>query len=278
MSADAAALSARPGAGVRREPLLEARDIHVALGGQAVLRGVDIRVAAGEIVGLVGPNGAGKSTFLRAITRIVAAERGSIRIAGEALARISRRELARRVAVVQQLPEAPRTLRVRDLVLLGRHPHLRLLARESGRDVAIVEEALRDAGCIQLAGRELGTLSGGERRRAFIARALAQQAPLLLLDEPIANLDAGAQSEILDLVADLARGGAGVLLVVHDLTLAAAYCHRVVLLDRGRIVAAGPPETVVTDEIVHRVYGRAVSVIAHPRTGAPLIVPGRLER
>ena len=278
MSADAAALSARPGAAVQREPLLEARDVHVALGGQAVLRGVDIRVAAGEVVGLVGPNGAGKSTFLRAVTRIVAAERGSIRIAGETLARISRRELARRVAVVQQLPEAPRTLRVRDLVLLGRHPHLRLLGRESARDGAIVDEALRDAGCIQLAGRELGTLSGGERRRAFVARALAQQAPLLLLDEPTANLDAGAQSEILDLVADLARGGAGVLLVVHDLTLAAAYCHRMVLLDRGRIVAAGPPETVVTDEIVQRVYGRAVSVIAHPRTGAPVIVPARLER
>ena len=257
-------------------PLLEALGIEVEIGGSAVLDGVSIEVGAGEIVGLVGPNGAGKSTLLRAATGLVPLRNGSIQVGGDALDALARRELARRVAVVQQLPEAPSTLRVRQLALLGRHPHLGLFARESARDLSIVEGALRQAGCLKLAERELGTLSGGERRRAFIARALAQQAPLLLLDEPTANLDAGAQHEVLELVSELAGRGTGVLLVVHDLTLAIAYCDRLVLLDRGRVVAAGAPAEVITSEIVRRVYGESVSVVAHPLTGAPLVLPARL--
>ncbi|MYA20377.1 MAG: ABC transporter ATP-binding protein [Chloroflexi bacterium] len=257
-------------------PLLEARDVAVEIDGNSVLDGVSLDVRAGEIVGLVGPNGAGKSTLLRAVTGLAALRGGEIRVGGDGLEALARRELARRVAVVQQLPEAPATLRVRQLALLGRHPHLGLLSRESARDHAIAEDALREAGCLELAGRELGTLSGGERRRAFIARALAQQAPLLLLDEPTANLDAGAQHEVLELVADLARRGSGVVLVVHDLTLAIAYCDRLVLLDRGVVVASGPPEDVITPEIVGRLYGDAVTVVAHPLTGAPLVLPSRL--
>ncbi len=269
-----AAASAR--AAPTASPLLEAHAVEVELGGNTILDGVGIEVRAGEIVGLVGPNGAGKSTLLRAATGLVPLRGGEIRVGGDGLDRLARRELARRVAVVQQLPEAPATLRVRQLALLGRHPHLRLLARESSRDLAIAEGALRQAGCGELAGRELGTLSGGERRRAFIARALAQQAPLLLLDEPTANLDAGAQHEVLELVADLARSGTGVLLVVHDLTLAIAYCDRLVLLDRGRVAAAGAPADVITPELVGRLYGPSVTVVPHPLTGAPLVLPSRL--
>jgi iron complex transport system ATP-binding protein len=257
--------------------LLEARGVRVVLGGRPVLLGVDVEVHAGEVVGLVGPNGAGKSTLLRAVTRAVAREAGEVRVAGRSVEAIARGDLAREVAVVQQLPEAPPTMLVRQLALLGRHPHLRLLARESARDFAIAEEAMRRAGCLDLAGRELGTLSGGERRRAFIARALAQQPRLLLLDEPTANLDAQAQAEILEVVRALAADGVGVLVVVHDLTLAAAYCDRVVMLDGGRVVASGPPAEVITSEIVRRVYGDRVAVVAHPATGAPLVVPARLE-
>ncbi len=257
-------------------PLLEAHAVEVELGGSTILDGVGIEVRAGEIVGLVGPNGAGKSTLLRAATGLVPLRGGEIRVGGDGLDGLTRRELARRVAVVQQLPDAPATLRVRQLALLGRHPHLRLLARESSRDLAIAESALRQAGCAEIAGRELGTLSGGERRRAFIARALAQQAPLLLLDEPTANLDAGAQHEVLELVADLARSGTGVLLVVHDLTLAIAYCDRLALLDRGHVAAAGAPADVITPELVGRLYGNSVTVVAHPQTGVPLVLPSRL--
>ena len=268
----AASASAAPAT----SPLLEARGVEVEIGGNTILDGVAIEVRAGEVVGLVGPNGAGKSTLLRAATGLVPLRAGSISVGGDALDGLARGELARRVAVVQQLPEAPATLSVRQLALLGRHPHLRLLARESSRDLAIAEAALRQAGCHELAGRELGTLSGGERRRAFIARALAQQAPLLLLDEPTANLDAGAQHEVLELVAELARSETGVLLVVHDLTLAIAYCDRLVLLDRGRVAAAGAPEDVITPDTVGRLYGDAVTVVPHPVTGAPLVLPSRL--
>ena len=259
-------------------PLLEVRDLHVALGGEPVLRGVSLTVGRGEVVGLVGPNGAGKSTLLRVVTRLVEPAAGELRIEGRPLRERSRRELAQCVAVVQQLPEAPPTMRVHELVLLGRHPHLGLLARESARDLQVVEEAMLRAGCLELARRELGTLSGGERRRAFVARGLAQEAPLLLLDEPTANLDAGAQGAILELVAELAARGSGVLLVVHDLTLAAAYCDRIVLLAGGRVVAQGPPAEVITAETVRAVYGDAVTVLAHPSSGAPLVIPVRLPQ
>ena len=258
-------------------PLLEASGVHVELGGQPILRDVEVTVRRGEVVGLVGPNGAGKSTLLRVVTGMLRPSAGAVAIEGDALGTLARRELAMRVAVVQQLPEAPPTMRVRDLVLLGRHPHLGLLARESRHDFDVVAEAMRRAGCDRFADRELGSLSGGERRRAFIARALAQEATLLLLDEPTSNLDAHAQVEILELVADLAAGGSGVLLIVHDLTLAAAYCDRVVLLDRGEVVAEGPPSEVVTSEHVQRVYGSGVTVLPHPVSGAPVVIPSRLE-
>ena len=261
-----------------RGPLLKATGLHVELGGQPILRDVEVTVERGEVVGLVGPNGAGKSTLLRVVTGLLRPSAGEVAIEGHALDALPRRELAKRVAVVQQLPEAPATMRVRDLVLLGRHPHLGLFARESHRDIEIAAAAMRRAGCERFADRELGSLSGGERRRAFIARSLAQEASLLLLDEPTSNLDAQAQVEILELVAELAEHGAGVLLIVHDLTLAAAYCDRIVLLADGRVVADGPPSEVVTTDLVQRVYGRGVAVLAHPETGAPVVIPTRLER
>ena len=275
MTTRAAAVAASDAAST--PPLLAACGIRVELDGATILRDVEVTVGRGEVVGLVGPNGAGKSTLLRVVTGMLRPAAGDVAVAGDALEALPRRELARRVAVVQQLPEAPSTMRVRDLVVLGRHPHLGLLARESLRDFDVAAEAMRRAGCDQFAERELGSLSGGERRRAFIARALAQEAPLLLLDEPTSNLDANAQVEILELVAELAAGGAGVLLIVHDLTLAAAYCDRVVLLDRGAVVAEGAPSEVVTPEHVQRVYGGGVTVLPHPASGAPVVIPSRLE-
>jgi iron complex transport system ATP-binding protein len=262
----------------QNDTILQAQDIHVELDGHIVLAGAEISLRSGEIVGLVGPNGAGKSTLLRVLTHVITPQQGTIRIAGKSLDKISRQELARRVAVVQQLPEAPGTLRVRDLVLLGRHPYLRLLGRESVHDFAIVEDSMKRTGCLAIADRELGTLSGGERRRAFIARALAQKTPLLLLDEPTVNLDVRAQHEILELMLELATSGMSIFWVAHDLTLAATYCDRIVLLDRGRIVATGKPSEVLTPEIVGRVYGHTVSVISHPGLSKPIVIPARLEQ
>lgn len=258
-------------------PLLEVRDLRVSLGGVEVLRGVSLSVASGEVLGVAGPNGAGKSTLVRAATGLLPAS-GVIEVGGRPLPLLKRRDLARRVAVVQQLPEAPGTMTPAELALLGRHPHLGLLGRESRRDYELAAAALHDAGCDAFAQRPLHTLSGGQRRRAFIARALAQQPALLLLDEPTANLDAQAQVEIFEVLRSLAAGGVGVLVVVHDLTLAAAYCDRLALLATGEMIACGTPRDVLTPERVQRVYGDRVTTIPHPRTGTPLVVPAILDR
>ena len=249
------------------------RGVSVDLGGTRVLWGVNLELRTGELLGLVGPNGAGKSTLLRAATGVVPLVEGHVEIEGAPLASRSRRELARRVAVVQQLPEAPPAMTVRELVLLGRTPHLGLLAREGAHDLAVALAAMRRAGCEALATRALGTLSGGQRRRAFIARALAQEPALLLLDEPTANLDPQAQSEICLLLHALVSEGVAILVVVHDLTLAAAYCDRVALLHEGRLAGLGPPREVLTEAQVQHVYGPLVTMITHPRTGLPVIIP-----
>ncbi|MSP21492.1 MAG: ABC transporter ATP-binding protein [Dehalococcoidia bacterium] len=254
-------------------PTLAFRGVGVDLGGTRVVSDVDFEVPAGELFGLVGPNGAGKSTLLRAATGVVRLASGDVTIEGAALASRARRDLARRVAVVQQLPEAPHAMTVEELVLLGRTPHLGLLARESPRDLEIATASMSRAGCEAFASRPLGTLSGGQRRRAFIARALAQEPALLLLDEPTSNLDPQAQGEIFLLLRALAAEGVAVLVVVHDLTIAAAYCDRVALLHQGRVAALGPPREVLTEEQVQRVYGPLVSVITHPVTGLPVIAP-----
>jgi iron complex transport system ATP-binding protein len=253
--------------------LLEVRGVALSLGGTPILRGVDLAVGGGEVVGLVGPNGAGKSTLMRAISGVLPFERGSVALDGAPIEGWSRTELARSLAVVQQLPEAPETMQVAELVLLGRYPHLGLLGRESGADYLAADRAMLRAGCLDLAERTLETLSGGQRRRAFIARALAQETPLLLLDEPTANLDASAQAEVMGVLRELAASGTGVLVVVHDLTLAAAFCDRLVLLHRGQVAAEGAPREVITSALVAGTYGPHVAVIEDPQTGAPVVVP-----
>jgi iron complex transport system ATP-binding protein len=257
-------------------PLLAVGDLHVTIGDAHILDGIDLELRSGELLGLAGPNGAGKTTLLRAVTGVVTADRGRIELDGATLSSFSRLELARRIAVVQQLPEAPATITVGELVLLGRNPYLSLLGRESAHDYRVAAEAMQRAGCEIFADRALGTLSGGERRRAFIARALAQQPSLLLLDEPTANLDPDAQGAIFETLRELAQEGAGVLVVAHDLTLAGAYCDRIALMDGGRIVATGTPSEVLTAETVRRIYGERVSVMHHPQSGAPVVVPSVL--
>jgi iron complex transport system ATP-binding protein len=258
-------------------PLLDVRDLRVEVAGRSLLRGVSLHVAPGELVGVIGPNGAGKTTLLRAITGLVGRSGGAISLDGAAIESRSARERARTVAVVEQLPEAPPTMLVCELVMIGRFPHLGLLGREGARDLAIAQDAMARAGCEAIADRMLGTLSGGERRRAFIARALTQEPRLLLLDEPTAALDASAQGEIFEVIRALADAGgeqrAGVLVVIHDLTLAAAWCDRLILLHDGTVIASGTPAEVVTAEHLARVYGPYVSVLAHPDTGAPLVIP-----
>jgi iron complex transport system ATP-binding protein len=269
----ATAVLGEPGGTSEGGPLLEVRGVRVEIGGRALVDGVDVAVDRGEVVGLVGPNGAGKTTLLRAVSGVLTPASGAVLLGGRPIAELGRREFARQVAVVQQLPEAPSAMTVGELVLLGRHPHLGWFEQESSRDRQIALLAMGRAGCSELAEREIATLSGGERRRAFIARALAQEPALLLLDEPTANLDAGAQAEIGSLLRALAADGVAVLVVLHDLTLAASVCDRVVLMSAGRVVASGAAREVITAEHVARVYGAGVGVIRDPASGRVVVVP-----
>ncbi|HEY8773060.1 MAG TPA: ABC transporter ATP-binding protein [Gaiellaceae bacterium] len=233
----------------------------VELGGRNVVDGVSFAVEQGDWVTLIGPNGAGKTTLLRAVAGLVG-HRGRITIDGQELSQLGRREVARRVAVVPQVPLMPAGMTVHEYVLLGRTPYVSYVGRESRRDVTAAGQALGRLDLDELAGRELGTLSGGERQRAVLARALAQEAPLLLLDEPTSALDAGRQQEALELI-DALRLDAGltVLAAMHDLTLAGQYASRLLLLSNARIVAQGAPAEVLTEALIAEHYGARVRVL-----------------
>ena len=254
--------------------MLEIRDLWADYGGTPVLRGVSLDVPAGEVVGLVGPNGSGKTTLVRAVTRVMPLRSGEARLLGDDCRALTRAELARRVAVVPQNPALPEGFTVLEIVLMGRTPHLRLLQSEGPPDLAAARRALTQTGATALASRFAHQLSGGERQQVVIARALAQEAPVLLLDEPTSHLDVGHQTAVMELVRRLCRERRlAVLATIHDLTLAALYCDRLVLLDRGTVVAEGPPDSVLRPEIIARTYGAEVAVLRHPVSGLPVVVP-----
>jgi iron complex transport system ATP-binding protein len=240
---------------------LALRRVTVELGGRNVVDGVSLAVEHGEWLTMIGPNGAGKTTLLRAVAGLVG-HRGEIEIGGRPVRRLRRRDLARRVAVVPQVPLMPGGMTVREYVLLGRTPYVSYAGRESRRDFAATEEAMGRLDLAGLADRQLGTLSGGERQRAVLARALAQEAPLLLLDEPTSALDAGRQQEALELI-DALRLDAGLTVVaaMHDLTLAGLYASRLLLLSGGRVVAEGGAEEVLTEPLIAEHYGARVRVL-----------------
>ena len=250
--------------------------LRVTLGGRPVVDGVSLGVPAGQWVGLIGPNGAGKTTLLRAIAGLVRYE-GRVTLHGSDAAALGRRERAQALAVVPQDPLTPPWMTVAEYVLLGRTPHLGALARESEGDR---EVAARSLARLDLAGygdRPLGTLSGGERQRVVVARALAQEASIVLLDEPTAALDVGHQQQALELL-DTLRGERELTLVaaMHDLTLAAQYAERMVLLDAGRVVADGPPAEVLTEDALARHYAARVRVVEVDDRLA--VVPARPSR
>ena len=226
--------------------LLQAAGVHHAFAGRPVLRGVDLGVGAGEVVGLVGPNGSGKTTLLRVLTAALRPDRGTVHLHDQDLRTLGGRERARRIAIVVQESAGELPMTVADLVLLGRTPH-----RGAGRGREIAARALERVGALELAGRELGSLSGGERQRVLVARALAQEPEVLLLDEPTNHLDVGAQHEILHVVRAL---GLATIVVLHDLNLAARYCDRVVLLHDGAVRADGPPSEVLHAPQLQEVY------------------------
>lgn len=254
--------------------VLAVEDVHFSYRGTPVLQGLSLKARTGELVGIVGPNGSGKTTLLRLISGVARPSRGSISVDGTDLATLKASHRARLVAVVPQAPHLPPEFTTLELVLLGRNPHLRLLQWEGRHDLEVVLSAMEMTGILHLAKRPVGTLSGGERQRALVAMALAQEAPVLLLDEPTSSLDLAHQTSIMDLVSAIQRERGGIALVaMHDLTLAAQYCQRLVMLSAGRGYADGPPQAVLTPENISRVYGAEVLVLPHPCSGTPVVLP-----
>jgi iron complex transport system ATP-binding protein len=255
------------------DPIVDVRGVTFAYGARAVLHDVSFGARAGEFVGLLGPNGAGKSTLVRLVAGLAAPAGGSVRLAGLDPALAPRRAVARVCALVPQEPRLSWPFTVREAVMMGRAPRQGLLALPTRLDHGAVEGALAACDLAHLADRRLDALSGGERRRVFFARALAQEPRVLLLDEPTAFLDLGHQVKAMRMAEVAARGGLCVVAVLHDLNLAAASCDRLVVLSAGRVVAEGPPAEVLTEERVRAVWEVPVWRGENGATGAPVVLP-----
>ncbi len=235
--------------------LLSASHVSYRSGGRDLLRDVSLALSGGEVVGLIGPNGAGKSTLIKVLAGLWRATDGDVSLCGRSIARYPRREIARLIAQVAQSNLLDAAFTARDVALMGRNPYLSRFAVESAQDRQIADDALRATDTLALADRVITTLSGGERQRVFLARALAQQPSILLLDEPTSNLDVRHQLEILALARELAQErGIGVLVAVHELSLAARFCDRLILLCEGAIIAEGTPAAVLTAENLARAF------------------------
>lgn len=243
--------------------LLDARDIEVEIAGVPILKGADLSVRAGELVAVVGPNGAGKSTLVRAVSGMQKPSGGEVSWSGRALADLRGRDLARLRAFVPQRMPVPNGVSVREAVTIGRSSHLRPLRRLTGADRDGVEAAMERARVTRFAERDLTTLSGGELQRVQIAIGLAQEAPVLIADEPTSQLDLGASIGVAGLLRDLVGEGLAVLLVVHDLALATAIADTVVVVSEGRTVATGAAAQVLSAERLSAVWGADAKLTAH---------------
>jgi cobalamin transport system ATP-binding protein len=257
--------------------VIDLRSVSVTFGDVPVLRGVSMTVPSGGWVTVIGPNGAGKSTLLYAIAGVTPLT-GEVLLDERPIRAMRRRELSRQIALVPQQPVIPESMTVFDYVLMGRTPYIPYFGGESRHDVDLVREVLGRLELSALSARALGSLSGGEFQRALLARALAQQAPVLLLDEATSSLDIGHQQQALELVEELRRhDGLTVVGAMHDLTLAGQFAEHLVLLDRGRVVAAGSPHEVLTPELIATHYGAGVRVL-DDGDGGLVVVPMRARK
>ena len=253
---------------------LSVAGVTVSVGPTGLVDAATFEVPAGTVTALLGPNGAGKSTRLRALSGIHRPDAGSVIFDGDDLLALPRRERARRVALVEQDATTELPLTGRAVAALGRTPHEALLGGGDPSSDHVVDAALADAGALPFADRAVPTLSGGERQRVLLARALAQEPRLLLLDEPMNHLDIAAQLDVLALLGRLAASGVTVLAAMHDLALAAAHASHVVVLSRGAVVASGPTAEVLTPARIQDVYGVRAAWTTNPVTGEPLLALG----
>ncbi|HEY95124.1 MAG TPA: ABC transporter ATP-binding protein [Dehalococcoidia bacterium] len=252
---------------------LEVKDLTLAYGKTTVIDAMSFRVNKGGMLGLIGPNGSGKSTLIKAISHVITPRSGRVILDGKDISGIQRSKLARLLAVVPQTPILPSSFSAFEIVLMGRNPHLGLLRYESENDMEITYGAMERTATLPFAERRIGELSGGEIQRTVIARALAQQTEVILLDEPTANLDINHQLEILDLIKSLCtQNHLTVIITLHDLNLAAQYCDRLVLIKNGKLHAQGTPEQVITTDNIREVYGTDNCVYIHPINGRPTVL------
>ena len=255
---------------------LRLQDVSLGYRSRLILKNVNLDIMPGEMLGIIGPNGSGKSTLIKSLSRLLQPISGRIYIDGKTLNALKPSELSKIVAVVPQNAIIPDLFTSLEVVLMGRTPHLGLLRYEGEKDYAIALEAMETTDTFQLAHRIIKELSGGEKQRLLLARALAQQPKILLLDEPVANLDINHQIETLNLVNHLCHEqNLIVVIALHDLNLAVQYCHRLAILHNHRIEHLGMPENVVNAKIIREIYGANVMILRHPVNNLPvsLIVP-----
>ena len=253
---------------------LSAEGLTLSYGDRTIVEGLDLVIPPGRITAIVGANGCGKSTLLRALARLISPREGQVILDGKALHGRATKEIARTLGLLPQSPIAPEGIAVADLVGRGRHPHQKLLARWSSHDYEVVAQALAATGIEELADRSVDELSGGQRQRAWIAMALAQETDILLLDEPTTFLDVAHQVEVLDLLTDLNRDrGTTIVMVLHDMNLAARYADHLFALRSGRVVASGAPGEVMTGELIREVFDLDALVVPDPVSGAPIVLP-----
>ena len=251
-----------------RPQAISAQDLTYEVEGKTLLDGVDLQAERGQLVGLIGPNGAGKTTLLRTISGILRYRQGSIHLEGSDLKSMSPKDAAATLALVPQIAPYTYGFTSMELVLMGRYPHLGRFQIEGREDDRIAREAMRLTEIEQFADRTLDTLSGGERQRVFVARALAQQPRILLMDEPTANLDVLHQLKVLDLVRQLVDDGLTAVAAIHDLNMAARYCDKLVLLNGGQVLAEGSPSEVLTPETIESAFGVKSAAYQDPVTGS----------
>ncbi len=256
------------------EQIILVQNIDFAYDGRAVLSDVSFSAGEGDFIGVVGPNGSGKTTLIKLLSRVLKPRSGKIEIAGEDISRIPNRRLARIAAVVPQETNVLFAYTVAEIVLMGRYPYLGALSFERGEDVAVAQEAMETTDVAQFADRLISQVSGGEKQRVVIARALAQEPRIMLLDEPTAFLDLKHQVEIYSVLQKLNREKRMTILAVsHSLNLAAQFCRRIIMLDKGRIAADGTPSEVLTGENIERVFEVKVRITRDESTGAPQVTP-----
>jgi len=253
---------------------LIADGLSAGYGEATVLDGLDLAIPPGKITVIVGANACGKSTLLRTLSRLLPARKGTVLLDGKSIHRLPSRALARTLGLLPQSPIAPEGIAVSDLVSRGRHPHQGIFSRWRREDDEAVAAALAATKTEDLADRPVDELSGGQRQRVWIAMALAQETDLLLLDEPTTFLDISHQIEVLDLLTDLNQTrGTTVVMVLHDLNLAARYADHLVAMANGRLHAAGPPEAVLTEDNVRQVFGLQSRIVTDPTSGRPTMLP-----